>query len=88
MICIHHPVELAGVVVSAIPPCKLTALKKQTGVDDVFVSGCDVSFVCSDASHDLSPNSRIERSEEEKFVTQTGNVTTHIGANIVVLFVK
>ncbi|MNC91467.1 hypothetical protein D3C83_77370 [compost metagenome] len=68
MVLTDDPIEFAGVIVGAITPRELTARKKQSRVDDVAVSGCDVVRVAAYTGHDLATDRRVERAEEEQFV--------------------
>src|SRR5689334_4529424 len=40
------------------------------------------------ASHDFAPHSWVERAEEEQLILQARNVTTDVGARVVVFFVQ
>src|ERR1041385_8943354 len=84
----ENPIELAGVVQSAITPREFTTLSEQSGVDDCFVTGRDVGRVRVNAGHDLAPNSWVERAEEEQFVLQSRHITTHVRTGIVVIFME
>src|SRR5215510_9311117 len=88
MIRINHPVELAGVVIGAITPCKFATLIEQSGIDDVLVTGSDVVRVRMNTGHDFAPYSRVKRAEEEQFVFQTRDIATHVSTDVIVLFVK